>query len=295
MKTIYEQKILDPHIHLWDLNKFSYDWIKENPNVSLKKNYLLKDFTEDINSLKVNKIVHIQAEINRKFNVEETKWLQFISDNHSKGFPNGIIGYIDLLNDNAERELNQHMVYSNFRGIRQILKYDYKNDNVNLNLLSNDKWVNKLGILSKNNLIFELLINYYQYQDAIKVIKKYPNLQFIINHTVWPIGVNSNNFEIWKKSIVSLSKLENTVIKLSGFGERDASWDLENIKPFIEYSLEKFKIERCMFGSNFPVDKSFCQKTYIEYWDAYHTIISNFSDSEKNYLFFKNAEKIYKI
>ena len=48
-----------------------------------------------------------------------------------------------------------------------------------------------------------------------------------------------------------------------------------------------------MFGTNFPIDKAFLFKTYIDYWDSYHTITSNLSSDEKDSLFFKNAEKYY--
>ena len=92
-----------------------------------------------------------------------------------------------------------------------------------------------------------------------------------------------------------LSNFDNVAIKLSGFGERDSMWKIENIKPFINYSIEKFGVERCMFGSNFPVDKAFSLKTYFDYWDSYHTITSHLSINEKDRLFYKNAEKYYKI
>ena len=232
MRKIFEQSIVDTHIHFWDLNKNSYDWIEDSSNINLKKNYLLDDFLLDIGELKVKKAIHIQAEINRSQSLKETRWLQSIADNNKFGFPHCIIGFVDLKNYNAEFELNQHADFGNFRGIRQILKYDSAYNKKEENLLQNDQWINNIKILEKKDLIFDLLINYFQFKEAAKILKKYPNIQFIINHTLWPINVDKENFIKWKNSIDTLSEFENVAIKLSGFGERDPFWNQKNIEPF---------------------------------------------------------------
>ena len=109
-------------------------------------------------------------------------------------------------------------------------------------------------------------------------------------------NITSENIVLWQNAIDALSLFENVSIKLSGFSERIiGDWNNNDIKPFIDYSIEKFSVERCMFGTNFPVDKAFSPKTYIDYWDSYHTITSHLSSDEKDSLFFKNAEKYYKI
>ena len=112
---------------------------------------------------------------------------------------------------------------------------------------------------------------------------------------MWPINVNKDNFAIWQDSVSTLSEFDNVGIKLSGFGERDPLWSKENIKPFLDFILEKFSTARCMLGSNFPVDKAFSKKNYFDYWNAYNINISQYSKNEKDLLFFKNAEKFYKI
>jgi len=295
MNSIYEQKIIDTHIHLWDLKKNLYEWIDKSSNANLKKDYLLNNFISDVGKLSVKKAVHIQAEINRNLSLEETRWLQSMADKNSMGFPNAIIGFVDLKKNNCEEELDKHKDYPNFRGIRQMLKYDYRLQNSDKNLLEDDNWINNLKILESKNLIFEILINYFQFKEIINILKKYPNLQFILNHTLWPIDVSENNFSIWRDAVTKLSEFENVTIKISGFGERDPFWDKNNIMPFFNFVLEKFTINRCMLGSNFPVDRAFSEKKYFDYWDAYHTICAEFSKNEKDFLFYKNAENFYKI
>ena len=295
MSKVLVQKIIDTHIHFWDLKKYPYDWITNSTNIFLKKNYLIDNFTSDIGDLNVNKIIHIQAEINRDYSLDETRSLQLLANKNSLGFPNGIIGFVDLKSQHAEYDLDRHLDFPNFRGIRQILKYDIKKKNSDKSLLENNQWISNLKILEKKNLTFDFLINYFQFEEASKVFKKYPNLQFIINHSLWPVNISMENFLKWKEAVKELSQFDNVAIKLSGFGERDPLWNKYNIKPFFDFVLEKFSTNRCMLGSNFPVDKASSKKTYFDYWDAYYNIISQLSVDEIDYLFFRNAEKYYKI
>ena len=163
MNSIHHQKIIDTHIHLWDLQKHSYDWIKNTPIKKLKENYLLESFIQDSNSLNVEKAVHVQAEIDTNLNIQETKWLQSIADNNTKGIPNAIIGFVDLAQDNVEEELEQHMQFCNFRGIRQILKYENKEENNESNLLKNEKWNHNLKFLEKKELLHKYFLKFVDY------------------------------------------------------------------------------------------------------------------------------------
>ena len=179
MNSIYKQTIIDTHIHFWDLKKFSYQWIKKNQNKKLNQNYLFKNFSYDSKSLNLKKAVHVQAEIDSFLKIEETKWLQLMASKNKRGIPNGIIGYVDLSSKNAEVDLEKHLINSNFRGIRQILKHNQQSGNEK-NFLKDKIWIENLKLLEKHNLSFDLLIFYNQFNEASKVIDMYPNLQFII-------------------------------------------------------------------------------------------------------------------
>ena len=295
--SIFEQKIIDTHHHLWDPTSQKYDWLIEPNNAQLNKKYLIEDLVKDFNSLKIDKSVHVQAEINTDEMIYETKWLQEISDNN-QGFPNAIIGFVDFMDSEVEKKLQQHLNFSNFRGIRQILKFDKNNtkaSHAKIDYLNQDVWLKNFSLLQKYNLSFDLLILVSQTENAVKLIKKYPNVLFIINHSLSPLKFDNESLEDWRKKIKLLSDHENIIIKLSGFGEFNPSWTEETIKPLILYSIDKFGIDRCMFGTNFPVDKFLSSSIYTDYWNSYYNIVKNFSSNENNKLFYINAEKYYKI
>ena len=295
--SVFEQKIIDTHHHLWDPTSQKYDWLIKTNHSQLNKKYLIEDLVKDFNSLKIDKSVHVQAEINTDEMIYETKWLQEISDNN-QGFPNAIIGFVDFMDSEVEKKLQQHLNFSNLRGIRQILKFDKDNSKIShakIDYLNLDVWLKNFSLLQKYNLSFDLLILVSQTENALKLIKRYPNVLFIINHALSPLNFDDESLKDWRKKIKSLSYNENTIIKLSGFGEFNPSWTEETIKPLILHSIDEFGIDRCMFGTNFPVDKFLSSSMYSDYWNSYYNIVSDFSSNEKNKLFYINAEKYYKI
>ena len=296
------QKIIDAHHHLWDPTNGKYDWLIAPGHEVFNKIYLHKDFQSDIGDVNLIKSVHVQAEINSAETIYETQWLQEYYDNNQTSIntklPNAIIGFSDFLDIKVESTLQEHLKYSNFRGVRQILNFDKNNKDIShatIDYLKDDLWVKNFGLLKKYDLLFDLSILLNQTEDAENLIKKYDSTLFIINHTLSPISINNTNINIWLDKIKILSSYENVAIKLSGFGEFNSNWTKDSIEPLILYSIDYFGVNRCMFGSNFPVDKFLSKASYEEYWKAYLDITQSFSTDEINNLFYLNAEKFYKI
>lgn len=91
----------------------------------------------------------------------------------------------------------------------------------------------------------------------------------------------------------SLSQAPNVACKISGLGMGDWTWSTESIRPYVEGAIEAFGVERCMFASNFPVDKLF--SSYTDIWDAFRQITAGYTSSELSALFHDNAAKFYRI
>ena len=302
MKNIFNQKIIDTHHHLWDPISNKYDWLIAPGHEIFNHVYLVDDYINDIKKLNIIKSIHVQAEINKSETVYETEWLQNISNSNSStntfNFPNAIIGFADFLDSDVEKILEQHLKTANFRGIRHILNFDKNNKNIShasMDYLKEETWLKNFSLLSKYNLSFDLSILLNQVNDAAKLISNESNTLFIINHTLSPMDVTENSMEAWLSGIKLLSSFDNVVVKLSGFGEFNSKWTEETIRPLILNAIDNFGVDRCMFGSNFPVDKFLSSSGYFDYWNAYFNIVIDFIDNEKDKMFYQNAEKFYKI
>jgi len=296
--SLLEQKIIDTHHHLWDPSSNKYDWLVESGKELLNHSYLINDLVKDFGNLQIIKSVHVQAEINTDEIIYETRWLQEIRENNYRGFPHGIVGFVDFMDLEVEKKIEDHLYSHNFRGIRQILKYDKNNHKIShakIDYLKEEIWLKNFSLMQKYNLSFDLLILWTQTNDALRLIKQYPNVLFIINHSLATSNIDKQSIIEWHQQIKLLSLCDNVVIKLSGFGELNPSWNKTSIEPLILYSIEEFGINRCMFGTNFPVDKFLSSQSYQDYWRVYYEVVKDFNKDEKDKLFYRNAEKYYKI
>jgi len=132
-----------------------------------------------------------------------------------------------------------------------------------------------------------------QYSYAFDLIKSHPNILNIINHAGTPRKRDEEYLSNWRNGLKTLAQAANTVIKISGLGMFDQQWTTDSIKPLVLDCIEIFGVNRCFFSSNFPVDKKY--SSYEKVWNSYFEITKDFSIDEKEKLFFKNAEKYYRI
>jgi predicted TIM-barrel fold metal-dependent hydrolase len=108
-----------------------------------------------------------------------------------------------------------------------------------------------------------------------------------------PAERDAAGIEGWKRGMRQLAACPNIAVKLCGYGMVDTIWTVDSIRPFVLQPIEWFGLERSMFASNFPVDR--LMASYDRLWDAYRDISAGFSSAEKELLFAKNAERVYRI
>jgi predicted TIM-barrel fold metal-dependent hydrolase len=289
------RRLVDGHHHLWNLSDLHYPWLTDQPRPlpygdysSIRKNYLVEDFRRDIGSLNVVKSVHVQAEHDSRRPVEETRWLQSVA-NHpgSGGFPRAIVAYVDLSRPDAPNVTEQHRQFANLRGVRQMLHFGEAQ-----NYLESATWRRHLAHVGRCGLSFDLMIQAARLNDAFAVIAANPDMMFILNHAGCPPN-QSDALSRWRTDVRRLAELPNLAVKLSGFGMFDRHWSAQSIKPIVGSIIEAFGVDRCIFGSNFPVDSM--MKDYQSIWADFESCVSDCSAAEQELLFAANAERIYRI
>ena len=298
-------KIVDAHHHLWDLNNADtkYSWLMVTEGeaffgdyAAIRKSYLLEDYIEDAKNQNIIKSVHVQAEHDDDMPVNETVWLQNLADTHSSKLPSAIVAFADFSKNNVSEILDAHQEYKNTRGIRQILSYNKdepKYSHATEDFMQNSTWVENFKYIRNRNLSFDIQIYKHQMEDAANLANKYNDVLFILNHTGEPCHQSKEYIESWEQNMKKLAKCENVVAKISGLGMFDPNWTIDSTRIFVEKTIQIFGIERCMFASNFPVDKIF--NSFDTYWNSFKEITKNYSENDKNLLFSSNAEKYYRI
>ncbi len=295
-------QIVDAHHHLWDLDKIHYPWLMERGVVRffgdptpIQHNYLVNDFLDDIGDLPVTGSVHIQVGADSSDSTAETRWLQSEAQRTPLGIPNAIVAFCDLADEDTDKILDAQAESGNLRGIRQIVGRSPAEDANSGSgaLLDNPIWIDNLARLPSRHLSFDLQLIPVQLPAVSKVLARIPDLHVALCHCGSPHDQSEAGLGLWRKGLAQLAELPNVYCKLSGFCMFEQNWDTERVRQTALTAIDIFGVERCMFGSNFPVEKLYV--SYQELYACYLDIIDNFSETEKQGLMAGNARQFYRL
>lgn len=255
--------------------------------------------------------------------VGETEFVAQIAEESEKGGPqraviSGIVGHADLrLGDAVEEILQEHIDAANgrFRGIRHIAARDPYLEPAfrrpEEDLYANEAYRRGAGVLGRLGLTQDCRHLHPQIPSFLAMVRAVPDTTFILNHFATPIGIGpyaghrDEIFNQWRRDIGELAKCPNVVAKLGGLAMpiNGFGWDTRETpptsdeiiaaqKPYYMHMIESFKPERCMFESNFPVERA--SVSYPVLWNAFKKMVADFSEDEKDHLFYATAARVYR-
>jgi L-fuconolactonase len=259
--------------------------------------------------------------------VGETEFINDIANQSNAGIYGparvaaGIVGYADLLlGDAVKPVLEEHIAAAKkrFRGIRHACGWDespaVKNSHTHpfKGLMQDSTFRKGFACLEGLGLRFDAWCYHTQLMELADLASAFPGTAIILNHIGGPLGIGpyagrqQDVFEVWKRSIAELAKYPNVVVKLgglampiNGFGWHERKTPpgskmlADTTAPYFLFCIEQFGVDRCMFESNFPVDKLSCSYTVL--WNSFKRMTRDFSAEERLALFHDNACKVYDI
>ena len=229
----------------------------------------------------VEKFVNVAAATGRH-SIDET--IELDSNAQTGKGPDAIIGGLpptDTVADAVEL-LDLQMAASRFRGVRPM-----GGDGAPLP----DARV--LHALQERNLLFELMTHPDQLQTAAAQLAGFDGLNVVVEHTGWPRSDSDEERALWQTGIEALAELgDNVVCKLSGLAMPLRSMSVDAFAPWLEYAIDAFGVDRCMFASNFPVDAMY--GTFDELYTAFGAVTAGLDDASREKLFATNAERVYR-
>ncbi len=229
-----------------------------------------------------------------------------------------IVGYANLaLGDSVAAVLEAHRAASptRFRGIRHSPTWDESTalrSEAPRGLLADGNFRRGFRWLQKLGLSFDSWIYHPQLSELADLAAAFPDVTIILNHIGAPLGVGpyagkrDEVFQSWSNGIATVAACPNVVVKLGGVGSLRSGYDWHQravkpsstelaqvLKPYFERCIDRFGAERCMFESNFPVEKS--SNSYVNLWNAFKRITREYSDAERAALFHDTAARVYRI
>ncbi len=284
-------KIVDAHQHFWDLEHNYYPWLCDEPPIpfrygdysAIRQTYLPDDYFRDAAGHQVVKTVHVEAEWNPDDPVGETRWLQQIFSQY--GVPSVVVASARLDHQSVEQVLAAHAAFPMVRGIRHKPRAASRPDMVEAGApgsMSDTKWRAGFALLERYGLSFDLQTSYWHLYEAADLASEFPNTQIILNHTGLPTDRSRKGLAAWRQAMAAVAEQSNVAVKLSGLGCRGQPW-----------TIELFGVNRCMFASNFPVDKIVADFDTI--FTAFKMIVRDFPATDQEKLFHNNAVRVYRL
>ncbi len=315
-----EREIVDPHHHLWRERRwFPYLledlWTDTGSGHSVKKTV----FVQCRASYRTEGPEHLKP-------VGETEFVAEIAEQSRKGSENqariaGIVSHANLtLGSRVEEILEAHDEAGRglFRGIRHAGAREKIPDVLMIpglgekDLFNREDFRQGVRLLGRRGLTYESWHYHHQIKSFTRLARAVPGAVIILDHLGTPLGVGSYRgkrdeiFREWKKDIADLARCENVYAKLGGMAMPDNGfgWHLRALPPssdefvnaqkeYYLHTIDCFGPQRCMFESNFPVDR--LSISYHVVWNGFKKIVADFSEAEKDMMFSGTATRVYNL
>jgi L-fuconolactonase len=233
---------IDAHQHFWRYRPETHAWIGDSMAV-LKRDFLPGDLGQLLRDAGFDGCVAVQA----SQSLEETRFLLGLADRHP--FVRGVVGWVDLVSPDLDRQLEPFAAHPRFRGVRHIAQ-----DEPDDAWLARGDVVRGIKRLSGYGLTYDILVYARQLPAAVELARRLPDQPFVLDHVAKP-EIRAARLEPWRRDLRQLASLPHVFCKLSGL-VTEADWDgwtPESIRPYMDVALEAFSPGRLMIGSDWPV------------------------------------------
>jgi L-fuconolactonase len=279
--------IVDAHVHIFDPGALPYHWLKNAP--AINKPHLPADYTRLTAPVVVDKYVFAEVDVEVGRHIDEAKWVadQAKTDKRIAG----IVASVPLERGTAvEADIATLAKMPLVKSIRRLIQ----------NFADQPGWCLKPGfvegikLLPKYGLSFDLCIYHPQMADTIELVRRCPEVSFILDHIGKP-GIKDNIREPWWSQIKELAGLPNVICKVSGVVTEDdhLTWTYDRVAPYVARSIECFGFDRVAFGGDWPVSE--LATTYPRWVEVVDRVTAGTPEADLRKLYRDNAIRFYRL
>lgn len=281
-------KIIDTHVHVWNLDKASYSWLEWSDPI-LNRSYHIQELEEERNQAGITAGVLVQS----ANSLEDTDWMLAVAT--QTDWIRGVVGWLPLQNPEATASLLSDKYSKNpcFKGVRHLIHNE-----------PDPAWLLQKGVLESLHIIASYGLPYdlvgtqpAHIQTALTLAREVPGLRMVFDHLNQPPIATREQFGRWGELMQEAAGHSRFYIKLSGLGtasRQGPGWSAAAIGPYVAFALEQFGADRCMCGSDWPVGLQ--AGSYVHSWEVYKEVVNGLlkpADAEK--VFCRNAQEFYDL
>lgn len=288
--------LVDSHFHIW--RQADLPWLLGpmqprifGPYEPIRRDYPIAEYLGDCQPAGVTQAVYVQANWAPECYLDEVAFVSQASD--EAGFPIAIVAYADMLASDARPQLDQLVRNSRVRGVRMQLHW-HENTLYRFasgpDLARDARLIANIGRLADYGFSFDLQVFAGQMAGAAALASACPSVTFVLQHAGMLEDLSPRGIEAWREGMRRLAAQPNIVSKLSGLGTFQRRNDPVQIAFIAGETLALFGPERCLFGSNFPIEKLWT--SYAELIEAHRATVP---EAAHRAVFNETARRVYRL
>jgi predicted TIM-barrel fold metal-dependent hydrolase len=291
--------MIDAHHHIWRLDDLPWLSGPQVPRIfgpyqPICRDYTIDEYRDDLRECDVVKSVYVQTNWASGKSHDEARWVQSISD--ATGWPHACVAHADLAADDAGALLARLAKLPVTRGIRQQLHW-HENPQYRFaprpDLMNDAAWRRGLAMLADYGLLFEIQIFASQMVDGARLAQSFPETVFVLEHAGMLEDMSAEGLRLWREGINALADCPNVHVKLSGLGTFVHACREELMRFIITETVAAFGANRCLFGSNFPIEKLWTDYTTL--YRTFRKAIAGLGEREQAAILHDTAARLYRI
>lgn len=292
-------RIVDAHFHIW--RQADLPWLAGpmqprifGPYEAIRRDYPISEYLADLEGSGVEKAVYVQANWSPDRAEDEARWVEDAA--RATGWPHGIVGYADMTAADARPALDRLARFPRMRGVRQQLHW-HENPLYRFaarpDLCLDAAVQRNVARLADYGWAFDLQVFPGQMEGAAALADAAPRTTLVLQHAGMLEDGSEAGRAVWRAGMRMLAARPNVVAKLSGFGTFLHRNDAGHVAWLVSETVGLFGAERCLFGSNFPIEKLWTG--YAPLLAAHRAAAGSLSAAEQAAVFHETARRVYRL
>jgi predicted TIM-barrel fold metal-dependent hydrolase len=291
--------MIDSHFHIW--KQADLPWLTGpmqprifGPYEPIRRDYAVSEFMLDSAAGEVTSAVYVQANWAVERSLDEVAFVAEASRRSS--FPIAIVAYADMLADDVRPQLDTLAKESRVRGVRMQLHW-HENPAYRFakepDLARNATLQKNVARLAERGWSFDLQVFAGQMAGAAELAEVCPGVTFVLQHAGMLEDLSEQGLAQWSTGMAELATRPNIVSKLSGLGTFIRRNDAAHIAMIVRETVNLFGANRCLFGSNFPIEKLWT--SYADLIGAHRAAIAHLTPAEQAAITSGTARRVYHL
>jgi L-fuconolactonase len=248
----------------------------------IQRDFLPADLAPVLHENKIDGCVSVQADQSEN----ETQFLLKLAAENE--FIKGVVGWVDLRSAQLHERLQYFSGFKKLKGFRHVAQAEP------IGFLRRPDFSMGIRGLRNYHFTYDILIYPQQIADAIWLVRQHPDQKFVVDHLAKPV-IREKEITNWSAGMKELSSFANVYCKLSGMVTEAVwnRWTMNDFKPYLDFVLQHFGVNRVMYGSDWPV--CLVAAAYQNQLGILEEYLHSFSTSEKDKIMGENAIQFYNL